>query len=267
MNIKEALYYSKQNLHAHLKKHASFLLSSYINKPYHWMLIHEDEEVLGLEGFKNWIKKANEFEPLEYITQKVCFYSKDFFIKKGVLIPRPETEILVEKACKIIKQNDTVLEIGVGSGVISIMLALMCKNIKIIATDVNDVALDVAKMNAKKFDVLDKIQFLHTSYDENITQKIDVIISNPPYIANDTKLEACVLKEPHNALFGGEIGDEMLKQLVLIAKKRKVRYLLCEMGYDQKKSMEKFLKQNNINKYEFYKDLSNLDRGFIAKIK
>ena len=101
---------------------------------------------------------------------------------------------------------------------------------------------------------------------DEILEDIDILVSNPPYIARGYKLSKFVLNEPESALFGGEVGDEILKDIILIAKDRNIKNIACEMGYDQKVSMQKFLEANGFE-YSFYKDLAGFDRGFCAKLK
>ena len=194
-----------------------------------------------------------------------------FIVKEGVLIPRPETEFLLENALEILKdkkETQTILEIGTGSGIISVMLALLVPNIKIIAVDINEKALALAKENAIKHNVQDKIEFRLSNLYENVNEDdIFLCISNPPYIANDYKLPTNVKYEPSNALFGGNIGDELLKDIIKNTSERKIPYLLCEMGYDQKNPLENYFKEFNVDSYSFYKDYESFDRGFTLKFK
>jgi release factor glutamine methyltransferase len=184
------------------------------------------------------------------------------------LIPRPETEILIDKALEVAKNFDgslKVAEIGTGSGIISVMLATLIDDITITATDISNDAIAIAKQNAKNFNVKEKIEFIQTNYLDGIDNEFDIIISNPPYIADDFELEKNLSYEPDNALFGGVVGDEMLKEIIDIWHKRKTTYLLCEMGYDQKEPLTEYLNFKGIKEYSFYKDLAGFDRGFIAK--
>jgi release factor glutamine methyltransferase len=242
------------------------LLREWIKRDDIFLITHDDFEVSDVDGFLKWVKQRVEHTPLEYITQKVSFYSKEFIIKKDVLVPRPETEILVDKTMDIVKEYKAsrVAEIGTGSGVISIMLALLAPHIQIDATDISPKAIELAKLNTQKFGVEDRIKFHLTNYLNGVSTP-QILVSNPPYISKKEELEKHILNEPHAALFGGEQGDEILKEIVLLAKKLDILALVCEMGYDQKESMESFFKNNNIKNYSFYQDLSGLDRGFIIK--
>ncbi|MDR0579056.1 MAG: peptide chain release factor N(5)-glutamine methyltransferase [Campylobacteraceae bacterium] len=267
--IKEVLHQSSLMLSKSVKnpkKEAMILLREWIRKDDVFLITHDDFEVSDVDGFLKWVKQRVEHTPLEYITQKVSFYSKEFIIKEGVLVPRPETEILVDKTAELIKGfgAKNVAEIGTGSGVISIMLSLLLPQIKICATDISPKAIETAKLNAQKFGVENRIKFYLTSYLDGI-EPPQILVSNPPYISKKENLEKHVLNEPHSALFGGEQGDEMLKDIILLAKKLNVLALACEMGYDQKESIKSFFEDNKIANYSFYQDLSGLDRGFMMK--
>ena len=247
---------------------AELLLSFFLKRDRIWLFLNEDFEVKNWENFLEIVKKRANGYPIEYILEKVSFYSKEFFIKEGVLIPRPETELLVDEGLKILKniKNAKVAEIGVGSGIVSVMLALFKEDIKITATDISKEALKVAYKNAVKFGVENKIDFLQTSLLDKVEGDFDLIISNPPYISTYFKLDKTVLNEPKEALFGGERGDEILKEIISLAVKRRARYLVCEMGYDQKNYIKEHLLSFGIKEFGFYKDLAHLDRGFWAKI-
>ena len=161
-----------------------------------------------------------------------------------------------------------VVEIGTGSGIISVMLAMLVENIKIIAVDINEKALELARENAIKHNVQDKIEFRLSNLYENVNENdIFLTISNPPYIANDYKLPPNVKYEPSNALFGGAIGDELLKDIIKQTNDKKIPYLLCEMGFDQKAPLENYFKEFLVESYSFYKDYENFDRGFTLKFK
>lgn len=268
MTIKEALENASKKLTQSVinpKKEAFLLLAFFLKKDTIFLYANDGLQLDNDKEFFELVDKRANHTPLEYITNKVSFFSHEFKIEKGVLIPRPETEILVEKVAEIIKQTKAknITEIGTGSGIISIMLAILCEDIKIVATDINKKAISLARENAKLHKVEDKIEFVHTSLIDNI-EIPEILVSNPPYISQSEFLEKHVLNEPHDALFGGEKGDELLKEICKIYKNNeKILYLACEMGYDQKKSMEDFFKKEQIGDFSFYKDLSGFDRGFV----
>lgn len=258
---------------------------------------HFDEFCKLLARFKNG-------EPLAYLTNRAEFFGLDFYVDESALIPREETEILVEKTAQIalnlmdnkepnlneiiatnlrdkicgeIRQNleisndqaqskkanqpIKICEIGCGSGIIAICLKLLLPSAQITALDISEKALILAQKNASKFAT--KITFLKSDLLSNISENFDIIVSNPPYIARDYSLDLSVLKEPHIALFGGEIGDEILKKIVNLSAKR-AKFLCCEIGFDQKNSLDLELKKCDFAA-KFYKDLAGFDRGFIAK--
>ena len=252
-------------------KEVEILMLHLLEKNTIWLHLNYNNEFLKEKELANLVKKRATNYPLEYIINKASFYGEMFIVKEGVLIPRPETEFLLENALEILKdkkETQTILEIGTGSGIISVMLALLVPNIKIIAVDINEKALALAKENAIKHNVQDKIEFRFSNLYENVNEDdIFLCISNPPYIANDYKLPTNVKYEPSNALFGGNIGDELLKDIIKDTSKRKIPYLLCEMGYDQKNPLENYFKEFNVDSYSFYKDYESFDRGFTLKFK
>ena len=248
---------------------AKALLMRHLGVKIECIFLNLTSELEDADGYFALIKRFANHEPLEYITGEAGFYGLSFNVKKSVLIPRPETEILVEKSLEILSnlpvrgESPRVAEIGTGSGIISICLALN-SNAKIIASDISDDALNLARENAAKFGVEDRIEFIKCAYLDQIYGQFDLLVSNPPYIAQDYELDKFVLNEPHEALFGGAKGDEILKNIVLLARNRGVKYLACEMGYDQRESMQSALKFNGF-KAEFYQDLAGFDRGFVAR--
>ena len=252
-------------------KEVEILICHILEKNNIWLHLNYNNEFTQIKTLEKLLLKREKDYPLEYLIGKASFYGESFLVKENVLIPRPETELLVDNAVEILKdvKDKTVLEIGTGSGVISVMLALLIKDIKIIAVDINDDALSLAKENAKKHNVEDRITFissdLYTSIDKD--EDIFMTISNPPYIADDYKLPKNVKYEPSNALFGGKVGDELLKNIINETSSREIKYLLCEMGYDQKKPLENYLNNFDINQYSFYQDYEKFDRGFTIEFK
>jgi len=247
-------------------KEIEILIMHLLEKNSIWLHINYNKEFGKEKELEKLVKKRAQNYPIEYLTNKVSFYGETFIIKEGVLIPRPETELLIDNALEILKnkkQTVNILEIGTGSGIISVMLALLIKDVKIIAVDINEKALELAKQNAIKHNVEKNIEFRLSNLYENVIEKnIDLVISNPPYIANDYKLPENVSYEPSNALFGGNIGDELLKEIIKNTSKRNIEYLLCEMGFDQKIPLTKYLENFNIKDFTFYQDYEKFDRGF-----
>ncbi len=244
------------------QKEARLLLCHFLQKDNTYLLLHENE--LVDDRYFELVEQRKKEIPLEYITKEVSFYGEKFFIDFGSLIPRPETELLIDEVLKLdLPKNPKVAEIGVGSGIISIMLSKLL-NAKIVATDINPDALKIAQKNIERFKV-DDIKLVQTSLLDGVDEEFDLIVSNPPYIKNDFIIDKNLTYEPQNALFGGENGDEILKNIVDLAIIKKPKYLVCEMGYDQKASMREYFLKNGLDKFYFYKDLAGLDRGFVVE--
>lgn len=273
MTIKECVQKYARNLKeiTHIpNKEVEILIQHILDKNTIWLHLNYNNEFEQEQQLAKLVKQRESHYPLEYIIGKASFYGETFLTKEGVLIPRPETEILVEKAISMlenIKEKKRVLEIGTGSGIISVMLALLIKDIEIVAVDINDKALELAQQNAQKHGVLDKITFLKSDLFENVAGQFDMCVSNPPYIANEYALPKNVQYEPSNALFGGNIGDELLKQIIDKTVEHNIKYLCCEMGYDQEKPLKEYLQTKDLKSVEFYKDYAAFDRGFCAEFK
>lgn len=247
---------------------AELLLAFYLDRDRTYLLTHDDEVLQNRDEYFDLIKRRALDEPYEYISQKVSFYDTYLFVKSGVLVPRPETELLIDEVSMIIEQEKLthIAEIGVGSGAISIILARKFPHLQIVATDISSTALNIAQINIQKFNLQDRIELVQTNLLDGINNKFELVVSNPPYIAEDEQLEPNVAHyEPHEALFGGKIGDEVLKAIINEATKRDISWLACEMGYDQKESMERYLTQFGVQYLKFYDDLAGLNRGFITQ--
>lgn len=250
-------------------REAQLLLMHHLGVDELWLLTNTSVHVKEVEVLLELAKRRAENEPLEYITKRVSFYSEEFYISSGALIPRPETELLIDEVLKSIEDKNahiTFVEVGVGSGIISIMLAKFFPNAKIIAVDISKDALEIAKINIEKFALNKRIELRMGSLLEPINEHVDYLVSNPPYIAQDAKLESNLLHEPQNALFGGVEGDEIIKELLDEVLRRNINFFTCEMGYDQKDRIRDYLKSKTVKELNFYKDLSDFDRGFTLKV-
>lgn len=227
------------------------------------LILNLDKELDENSKFWEFIEKFQNGKPLAYITNEVEFFGEIFFVDESVLIPRFETEILVNKSLEILKnfKAPKILEIGTGSGIISIMLKKNIKDAEILAVDISKKALKTAIKNAKFHGV--EIDFKISDLFENVEGNFDLVVSNPPYIAQDYPLDDYVLKEPETALIGGKNGSEILINLINQSTNR-TKFLACEIGYDQKEILKKELVKNGF-KAQFYKDLAGFDRGFTAK--
>lgn len=219
--------------------------------------------------FLNFIKRRQKYEPIEYIIEKVSFYSNEFYISHGALIPRPESEILVDLALQTIQKNNlkNIVEVGIGSGILSITLAKILPSCIFQASDISSEALFNAFVNKEKFQVsnltLHKSAYLN--FNGGKKKSFDLLISNPPYIKEGFILPKPLDYEPSIALFGGKRGDEILCHLIDLAYFLEIPFVICEMGYDQKESIYNYAQKFNHKNLVFYKDLAQLDRGFILE--
>mgnify|MGYP003387200980 CR=1 FL=1 len=250
-------------------REAQLLLMAHLNVDELWLITNQNTEITNTERLLEWTERRAKNEPFEYIVNKVSFYSQEFYIAKGALIPRPETEILVDEVSKYVENPQDKLqfvEVGVGSGIISIMLAKKFPNAKFIAVDISQDALDIAKINIEKFGFENRIELRLGSLLDLVDEKIDYLVSNPPYIENGVSLESNLDYEPQNALFGGKVGDEIIKALLDEALKRDIKFFSCEMGYDQMGKLTSYLKDTKIENLDFYKDLAGFDRGFTLRL-
>lgn len=212
-------------------------------------------------------------KPLAYITGKKEFWGLDFIVNENVLIPRPETEGLVEHVLAKIKhknfQHKALLDLGTGSGCIAIALAKSLPEWQIIGVDNSSKALDVAQQNARQHNY-HNLNFLESDWFCNIQpQKFSVIISNPPYIdSEDTELEQNVKKfEPINALIASNNGLANYQIIISKAKDYLTEdgFISFEMGYRQAGDIKKILIENNFGAIEIKKDLQNFDRYLFAE--
>lgn len=279
MNIKQALEEAKNILKSNNFEDSNIiakeLLSYVLKKDKVYLTINSDTALTDIEytEFTKYIEQIMDGKPLQYITQKQEFMGIDFFVNEDVLIPQPDTEILVETVLDICKkydkQNLRMLDLCTGSGAIAISLSKIL-NTQVFASDVSTKALEVAEKN----NVLNnsKVEFIESNLFEQINgEKFDVIVSNPPYIKNEEikLLSKQVQNEPYIALTGGEDGLDFYRKIIDEAYKyiNKNGYLCLEIGYDQKEDLIKLIKQNENYEYEnCIKDLSNNDRCIIAKI-
>ena len=273
MTIQQTLNRAKEILKGTCERpffEAQLLLAFHLDKERIYLMTHEDEEVLNLEAFELLIQRRAKHEPYEYIVGEASFYDIYLKVEKGVLIPRPETEILIDLVAEIIQEQKLshIAEIGVGTGAISIVLARKFPKLSIIATDICTKPLEVAQENIKHFGLEKQICLKKSNLIDEVYENIQMVVSNPPYIAQDFILQSNVVDyEPKEALFGGRVGDELLKQIIIDVHKRGIKYLACEMGYDQKIPIEEFVKQFELEYIDFYQDLAGFDRGFVLKFR
>ncbi len=273
MTIAEALNWAIPHLQESCDRpqfEAELLLAHHLGRDRLYLYTHENETVSDIQPFQTLVARREAHEPYEYITGSVSFYDIELQITPGVLIPRPETELLIDRAAGLIEEHNIakLVEIGVGSGAISIVLARKFPQLKITATDISDEALRLARQNIERFGLSDRITLLKSHLMDEVKTDAEMVISNPPYIADGFVLDKNVGQyEPHTALFGGEKGDELLKQIIDETDRKEIRWLVCEMGYDQKAAIQEYLKAFGVEYVDFYQDLAGFDRGFVVEFE
>jgi len=247
------------------RREAELLLMEYLGRDQLWIITHAEEIVECDEKLMQWVQRRKAHEPLEYIFNRVSFYSQHFYIAPGALIPRPETELLIDRVLEAVGDaNDvTLCEVGVGSGAVSIVLAQHLPNARMVAVDISGDALCVAAKNIEAFGFEERVELRRSDLLANVPEHIDVLVSNPPYVAADAQLERNLDYEPELALFGGETGMDVIARLVAEVVERGIGLFCCEMGYDQREAVSAIAPEDYM--LEFYKDLAGLDRGFVMK--
>ena len=236
------------------------------------LVINHSQDVPNdkIEEFKNGLEKIKKNTPIQYITNHQEFMKLDFYVDENVLIPQPDTEILVEQVinyCKSINKNKIkILDLCTGSGCIAISLAKYVENSEITAIDISMKAIQIAKLNAEKNLVHKKINFIESNMFENILKTdFDIIVSNPPYIETNVikDLSEEVKKEPEIALDGGSDGLDFYKIIIDNYDKfiKKDGKLFVEIGYNQKDGLFNLINQKNKNlKPICIKDFGGNDR-------
>jgi release factor glutamine methyltransferase len=208
-----------------------------------------------IDNLEQLLKRRTSGEPLAYILGKREFFNLDFYVNRNVLIPRPETELLVNEAikyCNVSHDSKSpviqIADIGTGSGAIAVSLAVHLDNIKIYAVDISAEALNIARYNASCHEAAHKIEFIQGNLIENISEPLDLLCANLPYVNNlDLKsLPASIINyEPSAALDGGMDGLEIIRRLLstCLPKLKRQSCILLEIGYDQSSAIADMIKQ------------------------
>ena len=258
------------------KMKARLLIQFILNKSRQYIMVYDNKEISKEQEQKylQAIEKIIKGIPIEHITHQKEFMKMNFFVNENVLIPRQDTECLVEEVIQISKKIGAkkILDLCTGSGAIAISLAKYIENSEITATDISEKALDVAKINAKNNEVEKSIKFIKSDLFKNIPKtKFDIIVSNPPYIKKEEikNLQEQVQKEPIIALDGGYDGLDFYRKIANKSYEflKYNGYLCLEIGYDQKIDVIEIIE--NEEKYSntyCKKDLYGNDRVIITKI-
>ena len=274
--IKKACQELKNNQIGSALLDSEILLSSVIKKDRKFILLNPDKELNQNDqnNFKELILKRSKGKPLAYLTGIKSFWKYDFKVNEKVLIPRSDTEIIIEQVLKIYKNKDYLnfLEFGIGSGCISLSILKEKKSFLGTGVDLSQDCIDISKYNANKLGVSNRVKLIKSDVDNLNFRKYDLIISNPPYIKklDLKKLNREVINyEPKLALDGGLEGLSVIRKVIkksseLIKTHGK---LILEIGYDQKELVKKMLKENNFYVNKTFKDLAKNDRCIISTKK
>ena len=277
MKIREALNKGsnilKESDIEYFKEDALELLSVILNTDKINIILNGEEslEEEKKQQYFNFIKRRSEKEPLKYITGYADFFGLVLKVKNGVLIPRVDTETLVEEVISIEREKKNILDMCCGSGAIGIALAKNIKDVTVTLVDISEIAEEVTKENICRLEV-DNAKFIHSNLFENIdSNKFDVIVSNPPYIRTDvidTLMEDVKDYEPHLALDGGKDGLYFYNKITkeAITHLSEGGYLCYEIGYDQGDEVRKLMENQGFKNVRIIKDLAGNDRVAIGHL-
>lgn len=245
-----------------------------VDRLYIHLNLHKELTKEQFDSFNKMIQDRLKGRPIAYIVNNREFMGLDFYVEEGVLIPRPDTEPLVEEVIELVKgkENLKIVDIGTGSGAITVSLAKYIKDCQVYSLDISDKALSIGLKNAISNEVEDKINFIKSNIFSGIEDKgleLDVIVSNPPYIrrADIETLHTQVKDyEPYIALEGGEDGLNFYRDIT----RESVKYLkdkgilAFEVGHDQAEDVSEILKHNGYTNIYTKKDLQGIDRVVIG---
>ena len=252
---------------------AEILLSSSIKRNKKHIILNP-KELLNLEQvnkFKSLIERRKKGEPVAYLINRKEFWRDEFYVDKDVLIPRPDTELIVEQVLKIYskKSQIQILDIGTGSGCILLSILKERPNFYGTGIDISKKSINVSKFNAKQLNLFNRVKFFHSSVDNFKIGKYDLIVSNPPYIEllSLKYLEKDVINfEPKLALGGGFDGFSKIRKVINKAKnliKKNGKFIL-EIGFNQKNRVKEILKKDGFYINKSIKDYGNNDRCIIS---
>ncbi len=249
------------------------ILSKILNKTREKMLISLNQKIndKNILDFNRLILRRLKKEPIALILNEKEFWSKNYEVNKSTLIPRPETELMVESLVKIYKNKKlSIIDIGTGSGCILLSLLSELKDSYGVGLDISKDAIKIAKKNAKKHNILNNVRFINKSLNDIHNQKYDLVVSNPPYIqTRDIKYldDDIKMHEPKIALDGGNDGLDLIKKVIY-----KTKYILklngrlaLEIGYKQKLKVSEILYKNNFRIEHIIRDYGDNIRCFISK--
>jgi release factor glutamine methyltransferase len=249
------------------------LMAKALDKNREYIILNHDKvlNLKNLEYFKKLVQERATRKPIAYLLNKKFFWKSEFYVNNNTLIPRPDTEVIIEKILKVTKNKNhlKILDIGVGSGCILLSILKERKNFYGSGVDISKNSLEVSKLNAKKLFVNERVKFYKSDVDKFNQGKYDLIVSNPPYIkrSNLKYLESDVLKfEPKLALDGGLDGLSVIRKVIKKSSEllKKNGKFILEIGFDQKNKVIKLLNNEGFYINSTVKDLANNDRCIVS---
>ena len=271
--LSEGINILQKNKIANPQLDSEILLSNSIKRDKKHIILNP-KEILNSEQlgkFKSLIERRKKGEPIAYIINKKEFWKDEFFVNKDVLIPRPDSELIIEQVLKIYSKDVQlqVLDIGTGSGCILLSILKERYNFYGTGIDISKKSINVSKFNAKQLNLTNRVKFFHSSVDNFNNGKYDIIVSNPPYIEQLSLkyLEKDVVNfEPKLALSGGFDGFSKIRKVINKASiliKKNGKFIL-EIGFNQKNKVIKILKEEGFYVNKAIKDYGNNDRCIIS---
>ena len=249
------------------------LMAKALGKSREYIILNHDKvlNIENLEYFKKLVHERATRKPIAYLLNKKFFWKSEFYVNKNTLIPRPDTEIIIEQILKVTKNKNylSILDIGIGSGCILLSIIKEKKNYYGTGIDISKDSLEISKINAKKLLVEERIKFYKSDVDKFAQGKYDLVVSNPPYIKkNNLKyLECDVLKfEPKIALDGGLDGLSVIRKVIKKSSEllKKNGKFILEIGFDQKSKVIKLLKNKGFYINSTIKDFAKNDRCIVS---
>ncbi len=254
------------------KLDSEILMSQAIRKNKKFIILNLRKEIKkrDLDYFDNSIQERAKGKPIAQIIKKKDFWKYEFIVNNNVLIPRPDTEILIEQALKLVKYKNRlqILDIGIGSGCILMSILKEKKNFIGTGVDISNKSLQISKLNGQKLGINNRLRLFKSNIDNFNTGKYDLIVSNPPYIKKNNLrcLEKDISFEPKQALDGGLDGLSEIRKVINKSSElvRRNGHLITEIGFDQKNKVKKILSDKGFYIKKTVKDLSNHDRCIVS---
>ena len=254
------------------KLDSEILMSQAIRKNKEFIILNLNKQIKkrDLDYFDNLIQERAKSKPIAQIIKKKDFWKFEFIVYNNVLIPRPDTEILIEQALKLVKNKNRlqILDIGIGSGCILMSILKEKKNFRGTGIDISNKSLQISKVNGQKLRLNNRFRLFKSNIDNFNTGKYDLILSNPPYIKKSILkcLEKDIGFEPKQALDGGLDGLSEIRKVIDKSSEliKRSGHFIIEIGFDQKNKVKKILRDKGFYIKKTIKDLSNHDRCIVS---